>query len=129
LRSRSTAATIFARVAAEVSDDLALPAAAGPPDENSAAVAKHSATRQIQPNVKISLRIKLFEPVCDRQILLAASLTLCGAILGLTFSSTLPTRPGVAHWPGFPNETARTLFTYKRDGFFAQTFLPLVVGC
>ncbi|MBV8345551.1 MAG: cyclase family protein [Candidatus Eremiobacteraeota bacterium] len=30
--------------------------------------------------------------------------------------------PGIAHWPGFPNETVRTLFTYKKDGFFAQEF-------
>jgi kynurenine formamidase len=83
-----------------------------------------------------------------RQILLAASLTLCGVILGLTFSAhrthaasnaklmdayrviasrdfvdlTHAFGPGVAHWPGFPNETVRTLFTYKKDGFFAQMF-------
>jgi kynurenine formamidase len=30
--------------------------------------------------------------------------------------------PGVAHWPGFPNETVRTLYTYKSAGFFAQLF-------
>jgi kynurenine formamidase len=30
--------------------------------------------------------------------------------------------PGIAHWPGFPNETVRTLFTYKKDGFLAQQF-------
>ena len=30
--------------------------------------------------------------------------------------------PGIAHWPGFPNETVRTLFSYKKDGFFAQMF-------
>jgi kynurenine formamidase len=30
--------------------------------------------------------------------------------------------PGIAHWPGFPNETVRTLFTYKKDGFVAQSF-------
>jgi kynurenine formamidase len=30
--------------------------------------------------------------------------------------------PGIPHWPGFPNETVRTLFTYKKDGFFAQMF-------
>ena len=83
-----------------------------------------------------------------RQILLAASLRLCGVILGLTFSAhrthaasnaklmdayrviasrdfvdlTHAFGPGVAHWPGFPNETVRTLFTYKKDGFFAQMF-------
>ena len=83
-----------------------------------------------------------------RQILLAASLTLCGVILGLTFSAhrthaasnaelmdayrviarhelidlTHTFGPGLAHWPGFPNETVRTLFTYKKDGFYAQMF-------
>jgi kynurenine formamidase len=30
--------------------------------------------------------------------------------------------PGIAHWPGFPNETVRTLYTYKKDGFLAQQF-------
>jgi kynurenine formamidase len=30
--------------------------------------------------------------------------------------------PGIAHWPGFPNETVRTLYTYKRSGFLAQYF-------
>ncbi|HEY6327538.1 MAG TPA: cyclase family protein [Candidatus Cybelea sp.] len=30
--------------------------------------------------------------------------------------------PGIAHWPGFPDETVRTLFTYKKDGFYAQMF-------
>ncbi|MBV8149004.1 MAG: cyclase family protein [Candidatus Eremiobacteraeota bacterium] len=30
--------------------------------------------------------------------------------------------PGIAHWPGFPNETVRTLFTIKKDGFLAQMF-------
>ncbi len=28
--------------------------------------------------------------------------------------------PGIPHWHGFPNETVRTLYTYKTDGFFAQ---------
>jgi hypothetical protein len=78
LRSRSTAATIFARVAADVSDELEVPAAAGPPDENNAAVAKHSATRRIQPNIKISLRIKLFEAVGGR--LAFTSLSPCPSV-------------------------------------------------
>lgn len=30
--------------------------------------------------------------------------------------------PQIAHWPGFPKETVRTLYTYKKDGFFAQMF-------
>jgi kynurenine formamidase len=30
--------------------------------------------------------------------------------------------PGIAHWPGFPNETVRTLYTYKTSGFLAQLF-------
>jgi len=30
--------------------------------------------------------------------------------------------PGIAHWPGFPNETVRTLYTYKSSGFLAQYF-------
>lgn len=30
--------------------------------------------------------------------------------------------PGIAHWPGFPNETVRTLYTYKSSGFIAQLF-------
>jgi kynurenine formamidase len=30
--------------------------------------------------------------------------------------------PGIAHWPGFPNETVRTLYTYKSSGFLAQMF-------
>jgi kynurenine formamidase len=30
--------------------------------------------------------------------------------------------PGIAHWPGFPNETVRTLYTYKNSGFVAQLF-------
>ena len=30
--------------------------------------------------------------------------------------------PGIAHWPGFPNETVKTLYTYKSSGFFAQLF-------
>lgn len=36
--------------------------------------------------------------------------------------------PGIAHWPGFPNETVRTLYWYSRQkgalgsGFFAQMF-------
>ena len=30
--------------------------------------------------------------------------------------------PGIAHWPGFPNETVRTLYTYKSSGFAAQLF-------
>jgi kynurenine formamidase len=30
--------------------------------------------------------------------------------------------PGIAHWPGFPNETVKTLYTYKKDGFLAQEF-------
>jgi kynurenine formamidase len=30
--------------------------------------------------------------------------------------------PGIAHWPGFPNETVRTLYTYKSSGFLAQFF-------
>ena len=30
--------------------------------------------------------------------------------------------PGVAHWPGFPDETVRTLFTIPKDGFLAQMF-------
>jgi kynurenine formamidase len=30
--------------------------------------------------------------------------------------------PGIPHWPGFPNETVRTLYTYKKDGFWAQQF-------
>jgi kynurenine formamidase len=30
--------------------------------------------------------------------------------------------PGVAHWPGFPNETVKTMYTYKSGGFFAQLF-------
>ena len=30
--------------------------------------------------------------------------------------------PGVAHWPGFPNETVKRLYWYKPDGFFAQLF-------
>jgi kynurenine formamidase len=30
--------------------------------------------------------------------------------------------PGVAHWPGFPEEQVKTLYTYKRSGFFAQLF-------
>jgi kynurenine formamidase len=77
------------------------------------------------------------------------ALVLCGSILG--FSSSLlhasagpPTpdlmasyrtihahtfvdlthafAPGIAHWPGFPNETVRTLYTYKSSGFVAQLF-------
>lgn len=31
-------------------------------------------------------------------------------------------RPGIAHWPGFPNERVRTLYTYKNSGFLAQEF-------
>src|SRR6516225_6477590 len=30
--------------------------------------------------------------------------------------------PGIAHWPGFPNESVRTLFTFKKDGFVSQQF-------
>jgi kynurenine formamidase len=30
--------------------------------------------------------------------------------------------PGIAHWPGFPNETVKTLYTYKPSGFLAQYF-------
>jgi kynurenine formamidase len=30
--------------------------------------------------------------------------------------------PGIPHWPGFPNESVRTLFTYAKDGFLAQEF-------
>ena len=30
--------------------------------------------------------------------------------------------PGIPHWRGFPNETVKTLFTYKPDGFLAQQF-------
>ncbi len=30
--------------------------------------------------------------------------------------------PGIPHWHGFPNETVRTLYTYKTDGFLAQMF-------
>ena len=30
--------------------------------------------------------------------------------------------PGIAHWPGFPNERVTTLYTYKKDGFLAQEF-------
>lgn len=31
-------------------------------------------------------------------------------------------RPGIPHWPGFPNERVRTLYTYAKDGFLAQEF-------
>jgi kynurenine formamidase len=83
-----------------------------------------------------------------RQTLWAASLALCVSIGGLVLSAhrtsaasdgelidayrviarhdfvdlTHAFGPGIAHWPGFPNETVRTLFTYKKDGFFAQQF-------
>jgi kynurenine formamidase len=30
--------------------------------------------------------------------------------------------PGIAHWRGFPNETVKTLYTYKSAGFLAQEF-------
>lgn len=30
--------------------------------------------------------------------------------------------PGIPHWPGFPNERVRVLYTYKKDGFLAQEF-------
>jgi kynurenine formamidase len=30
--------------------------------------------------------------------------------------------PGIPHWPGFPNETVTTIYTYKKDGFLAQLF-------
>lgn len=30
--------------------------------------------------------------------------------------------PGIPHWPGFPDESVRTLFTYKKDGFVSQLF-------
>ena len=30
--------------------------------------------------------------------------------------------PGIAHWPGFPNERVKTLYTYKSAGFYAQEF-------
>jgi kynurenine formamidase len=30
--------------------------------------------------------------------------------------------PGIPHWRGFPDETVKTLFTYKKDGFLAQQF-------
>ena len=30
--------------------------------------------------------------------------------------------PNIAHWPGFPNERVRTLYTYKPSGFLAQEF-------
>lgn len=30
--------------------------------------------------------------------------------------------PNIPHWPGFPNETVKTLYTYKHDGFLAQDF-------
>ena len=30
--------------------------------------------------------------------------------------------PSIAHWPGFPKETVKTLYTYKPDGFLAQYF-------
>jgi len=30
--------------------------------------------------------------------------------------------PGIPHWRGFGNETVKTLYTYKPDGFLAQQF-------
>lgn len=30
--------------------------------------------------------------------------------------------PGIPHWHGFPDETVRTLYTYKSDRFLAQMF-------
>jgi kynurenine formamidase len=83
-----------------------------------------------------------------RNAIVGACLVLCGAVGGLLLpfgraTADTPTSlmraydviaqhrfvdlthafaPGIAHWPGFPNETVRTLFTYKKDGFFAQIF-------
>lgn len=30
--------------------------------------------------------------------------------------------PGIPHWKGFPDETREDLFSYKKDGFWAQRF-------
>lgn len=30
--------------------------------------------------------------------------------------------PGIAHWPGFPDERVKTLYSYRRSGFWAQLF-------
>jgi len=30
--------------------------------------------------------------------------------------------PGIPHWKGFPNETREDLFTYQKDGFWAQRY-------
>ncbi|HZY97095.1 MAG TPA: cyclase family protein [Candidatus Cybelea sp.] len=83
-----------------------------------------------------------------RQVLLAACLVTCGVVFGFASSAhrssaasngelmdayrviarhnfvdlTHTFGPGIAHWPGFPDETVRTLFTYKKVGFFAQMF-------
>jgi kynurenine formamidase len=72
-----------------------------------------------------------------RQMVLVACLALCGSsatsngqlmeayrvIASHDFVDLTHTfAPGIAHWPGFPNESVRTLFTYKKDGFYAQIF-------
>lgn len=31
-------------------------------------------------------------------------------------------RPGIPHWPGFPNERVKAIDTYAHDGFLAQEF-------
>jgi kynurenine formamidase len=83
-----------------------------------------------------------------KQLLYAAVLLICGAAGGFMLSSQRATAasaptlddayrvihasrfvdlthafaPGIPHWPGFPNESVRTLFTYAKDGFLAQEF-------
>jgi kynurenine formamidase len=82
-----------------------------------------------------------------RNVLFAVGLALCGAAGGFTFAQRAPAQspvtlmdayqaihagrfvdlthafaPGIPHWPGFPNETVRTLYTYRKDGFLAQMF-------
>ncbi|MBV8283754.1 MAG: cyclase family protein [Candidatus Eremiobacteraeota bacterium] len=81
-----------------------------------------------------------------RNMIAGACLTLCGVAAGLLIpfgragasdglmgayatierhkfvDLTHAFAPGVAHWPGFPDETVRTLFTIPKDGFLAQMF-------
>jgi kynurenine formamidase len=58
-------------------------------------------------------------PLASAQTLLDAYKTIAGhRFVDLTHTF----RPGIPHWPGFPDERVQTLFTYKKDGFLAQEF-------
>jgi kynurenine formamidase len=83
-----------------------------------------------------------------KKLLLGITIALCGAVGGFELSAaqapaqpevglmdayraihahrfvdlTHAFGPGIPHWSGFPNETVRTLYTYKSSGFMAQMF-------